>query len=91
MISGGLITIAFYALCWATLPTQMRLLLAFRGKNPLLSVGVWPFGHLWYVEVSDAIEYAKFYSRSYDVVIRVYDEAGRLIQTHEHTGKFKEP
>jgi hypothetical protein len=28
-----------------------------------------PFGRLWYVEVSDAIDYAKFYSRSHDAVI----------------------
>jgi hypothetical protein len=30
------------------------------------------------------------YSRSYDAVIRVYDAAGDLIETHEHTGDFKE-
>ncbi len=29
--------------------------------------------------------------RSHDAVIRVYDEAGNVIQTHEHTGEFKEP
>jgi len=33
---------------------------------------------------------AKFYSRSHDVVIRVYDEAGNVIETHEHAGKFRE-
>ena len=38
----------------------------------------------------DAIEYAKFYSRSHDAVIRVYDEAGNVIETHEHEGDFKE-
>ena len=35
-----------------------------------------PFGRLWYAEpdaVSNAIGYAKFYSRSHDAVIRVYD------------------
>jgi hypothetical protein len=32
-----------------------------------------PFGRL-YVEVSDAINYAKFRSRSHDAVIRVSDE-----------------
>jgi hypothetical protein len=32
----------------------------------------------------------KFYSRSHDAVIRVYDEAGNVIETHEHTGDFKE-
>jgi hypothetical protein len=27
-------------------------------------------------------------SRSHDAVIRVYDAAGNVIQTHEHTGDF---
>jgi hypothetical protein len=34
--------------------------------------------------------YAKFYSRSHDAVIRVHDEAGNVIETHEHKGDFKE-
>ncbi len=50
-----------------------------------------PFGRLWYLEVSDAIDYAKHRSRSHEAVIRVYDEAGDVIQTHEHVGDFKEP
>jgi hypothetical protein len=29
--------------------------------------------------------------RSQDAVVRVYDEAGNVIDTHEHTGDFKEP
>ena len=33
---------------------------------------------------------AKFYSRSHDAVIRVYDDAGNVIETHEHAGEFKE-
>ncbi len=41
--------------------------------------------------VSDAIDYAKHRSRSHRAVIRVYNEAGNVIQTHEHTGDFKEP
>jgi hypothetical protein len=44
---------------------------------------------LWYGEpnaISNAIGFAKFYSRSHDAVIRVYDEAGNLIDTHEHAG-----
>jgi hypothetical protein len=28
--------------------------------------------------------------RSHDAVIRVYDEAGNVIETHEHAGDFKE-
>ena len=31
-----------------------------------------------------------FFSRSYDAVIRVYDAAGNVIETHEHAGEFKE-
>jgi hypothetical protein len=31
-----------------------------------------------------------FYSRSHDTVIRVYDTAGNIIETHEHVGDFKE-
>jgi hypothetical protein len=30
-------------------------------------------------------------SRSHDAVIRVYDDAGNVIETHEHAGDFKEP
>jgi hypothetical protein len=37
-----------------------------------------------------AIGYAKFRSRSHDAVIRVYDEAGNVIGTHEQSGEFKE-
>jgi hypothetical protein len=40
-------------------------------------------------ELSKAIGYAKFYSRSHDAVIRVYDEAGNVLETHEWTGDFK--
>jgi hypothetical protein len=52
-----------------------------------------PFGRLWYGEpdaISNAIGYAKFRSRSHDAVIRVYDEADNVIETHEHAGEFKE-
>ena len=52
---------------------------------------VLPFGRLWYIEPNDAVEYAKFFSRSHDAVIRVYDEAGNVIEAHEHAGEFKEP
>ena len=39
--------------------------------------------------VSNAIGYAMYRSRSHDAVIRVYDEAGNVIETHEHKGDFK--
>ena len=53
-----------------------------------------PFGRLWYGEpnaVANAIGYAQHRSRSHDAVIRVYDNAGNVIETHEHAGEFKEP
>jgi hypothetical protein len=31
----------------------------------------------------------RVYSRSADAVIRVYDAAGNVIETHEHAGDFK--
>jgi hypothetical protein len=52
-----------------------------------------PFGTPWYGEpnaVSNAIGYAKFYSRSHDAVIHVYDSTANVIETHEHAGEFKE-
>jgi hypothetical protein len=52
-----------------------------------------PFGRLWYGEpntIENAVGYAQFYSRAESAVIRVYDEAGNVIETHEHKGDFKE-
>ena len=59
-----------------------------RGVN-LISNGL-PFGRLEYAE-PNAIDYAKHRSRSHRAVIRVYDDAGNVIETHEHVGDFKEP
>jgi hypothetical protein len=62
-----------------------------RGVN--LISDVLPFGRLWYGDpdaISNAIGYAKFYSRSHDATIRIYDEAGNVIGIHEQTGEFKE-
>jgi hypothetical protein len=42
-------------------------------------------------EISSRRDYAKFFNRSHDVLIRVYDPAGNVIETHEHKGDFKEP
>ena len=53
-----------------------------------------PFARLRYGEpnaISNAIGYAKIFSRSQDAVIRVFDVAGNVIETHEHKGDFKEP
>jgi hypothetical protein len=51
---------------------------------------VLPFGKLWYDKSDHAIGYAMHFSRSRDAVIRVYDEGGNVIETHEHKGDFKE-
>lgn len=49
------------------------------------------FGRLLYLEVREAVDYAKFYSRPQHAVIRVYDAAGNVIETHEHKSDFLEP
>ena len=52
-----------------------------------------PFGRLWYGEpnaVETAIGYAEHCSRSQDAMIRVYDAAVNVMETHEHAGEFKE-
>jgi hypothetical protein len=67
---------------------QVRLRKDHRGVN-LISDAL-PFGRLRYTKPDDAVEYAKFRSRSHDAVIRVYDEAGNVIGRHEHAGDFKE-
>jgi hypothetical protein len=60
-----------------------------RGVN-LISDAL-PFGRLWYGEpnaISNAVDYAKHSSRSHDAVIRVYDEAGNVIETRAR-GRFQ--
>jgi hypothetical protein len=51
-----------------------------------------PFGRLWYDganAASNAIAYAQQYSRAHNAVIRVFDAAGNVIETHEHAGEFR--
>jgi hypothetical protein len=53
-----------------------------------------PFGKLWYagqmrLPMQSATRCTA--ARSADAVIRVYDDAGNVIETHEHHGEFKEP
>jgi hypothetical protein len=51
------------------------------GRNAAISA------RLWYGEpdaIRNAIGYAKHRSHSHHAVIRVYDEAGNVIETHEH-------
>jgi len=53
-----------------------------------------PFGRLCYGDsnaVANAVGYAQHCSRSHHAVIRVYDDAGNVIKTHEHVGDFVEP
>jgi hypothetical protein len=40
--------------------------------------------------ISNAIGYAQHFSRSHHAVIRVYDEADNVIETHQHACQFKE-
>ncbi len=52
-----------------------------------------PFGSFWYGErdaISNAIDYAKFFSRSHPAIVRVYDEGEAVIERHEHAGDFRE-
>ncbi|HEY4257320.1 MAG TPA: hypothetical protein VGM66_08915 [Candidatus Udaeobacter sp.] len=51
---------------------------------------VLPFGRVWYENVPDVVGYAQHCSRSHDAVIRVYDAAGNVIETHERKGDFRE-
>ena len=49
-----------------------------------------PFGRRWYGEpnaVSNAVDYAQFYSSSRHAVIRVYDSAGNVIENARPRGR----
>jgi len=43
-----------------------------------------------FIPMPNAISYAKFRSRSHNAVIRVYDAAGDVIETHERKSELKE-
>ncbi len=53
-----------------------------------------PYSPLWYRgpnALRAAIDYAKFYSHLHDVVIRVYDDVGNVVERHEQAaGDFRE-
>jgi hypothetical protein len=49
-----------------------------------------PFGRFWYTKRDDAVDYEESFSRSHNAVIRAYDAAGNVIETHKHKGDFKE-
>jgi hypothetical protein len=48
-----------------------------------------PFGALWYGE-PDAINYAKFFSRSHHAEIHVYDSTGNAIRNARTRGRIRE-
>ncbi len=68
-----------------------------RSKRHDLISDALPFGRLWYGEpnaIRDAIDFAKFFSRSHPAVIRVYDDAGdermRILPEAHATGAVPE-
>jgi len=75
-------------------PTRVVLISSSAALGRLTSDAL-PFGRLWYGEpnaISNAIGSAIPRSRSHDAVIRVYDEAGNVIETHEQAdGRAGEP
>ena len=68
--------------------TEVRLRRDKRGANLISDAP--PFFPLWHTKPDEAIGYAQFYSRSHDAVIRVYNVARNVIETHERKGEFKE-
>jgi hypothetical protein len=51
-----------------------------------------PLGLLWFEgpdAFGEAVRYAKFFSRSQPAVIRLFDQSGAVIETHEHAGGFQ--
>jgi hypothetical protein len=52
-----------------------------------------PLGLLWFEgpdAIGDAVRYAIFFSRPQPAIIRLFDESGAVIETHEHAGDFKD-
>ena len=52
-----------------------------------------PLGLLWFEgpdAFAAAVSYAKFFSRSQPAIIRLFDQSGAVIETHEEAGDFKE-
>ena len=59
-----------------------------------LSGDALPYSPLWYRgsnAIADAVSYAKSYSRTHPIVIRVCDDSGNIIETLEYTSDFNEP
>jgi hypothetical protein len=52
-----------------------------------------PYSPMWYrgpKAITDAIDHARFFSRSHDAVVHIYDKSGNVIETHEHSGNVRE-
>jgi hypothetical protein len=49
-----------------------------------------PFGRLWHSK-ANAVDYAKLAAVRIQAVIRVYEHAGNVIETHELADGFKDP
>jgi hypothetical protein len=51
-----------------------------------------PLGLLWFEgpdALVDAVIYTKYYSSSHPAIIRVFDESGAVIGTHQSAGDFR--
>jgi len=71
---------------------EIRLRADKRGVD--LTSDVLLLGSLWYAgpnAIRNAIKYAKFFSGSHDSVIRIYDEAGNVIETYGQAGDLLKP
>ena len=62
----------------STAPFESRMRISPRQKQ------AWPFA------IRNIVDHPKFYSRSHDAVIPVYDAAGNVIETRKHKGDFNE-
>ena len=89
-----------FLVCWAAISpcSRVRPKHAYQGRPPSDKHGVdlisdpLRFGWLWYGEpnaITNAVDYAKFRSRSHDAVIRVYHEAGKVIEGERARGRLQ--
>jgi putative endonuclease len=80
---------------WVYIITNRSHLVLYIGVTNRLSRPTWEHregakaGFASKYQCKKLIYYEHYRSRSHDAVIRVYDEAGNVIETHEHKGDFK--
>jgi hypothetical protein len=60
------------------------------GGHPALKIATLNLTYSSAIYATAPMTDKKKFSRSQNAVIRVYDAAGNVIETHEHTGDFKE-